>query len=203
MSDGETGKAPAEPLTRLALRCWQVDRVSLALRSVVMTPSGKQSWIAKQMAKPEGNWPHDRPLAATCTLPPREPKDGEKEPKPHGPVPAKDCSCGIYATTSLDVINHYLGRDAWHGSVLGVVELGGRLIPATQGYRAAYARVAVILLIDEQVTEQHGFLRDIAAAYQVPALIPHSESAEDYRSLIDPKFALTDEEIARFFKDNP
>ena len=71
------------------------------------------------------------------------------------------------------MINHYLGRDAWHGPVLGVVELGGRLIPATQGYRAAYARIAVILLVDEQMTEQHGFLRDIAAAYQVPALIPH------------------------------
>ena len=200
MSDGETGKAPAEPLTRLALRCWQVDRVSLALRSVVMAPGGKQSWIAKQMAKPEGNWPHDRPLAATCTLPPRRPKEDEKEPKPHGPVPAKDCTCGIYATTDLDVINQYLSRTA---PVLGVVELGGRLIPATQGYRAAYARVAVILLVDEAITEQHGFLRDIAAAYQVPALIPTScESAEDYRSLIDPKFALTDEEIAKFFKDN-
>ena len=78
MSDGETGKAPAEPLTRLALRCWQVDRVSLALRSVVMAPGGKQSWVAKQMANPEGNWPHDRPLTATCTVPPRKPKeDGE------------------------------------------------------------------------------------------------------------------------------
>lgn len=201
MTDGETGKAP-EPMTRLALRCWQVDRVSLALRSVVMASGGKQSWVAKQMAKPEGNWPHDRPLAATCTLPPRKAEDSEKEPKPHGPVPAKDCSCGIYATTDLDVINRYLGRDAWHGSVLGVVELGGRLIPATQGYRAAYARVAAILLVDEALTEQHGFLRDLAAAYQVPALVPHSAVAEDYRSLIDSKFAVTDEEIAKFFEDN-
>ena len=101
------------------------------------------------------------------------------------------------------MINHYLGRDAWHGSVLGVVELGGRLIPATQGYRAAYARVAVILLIDEQITEQHGFLRDIAAAYGVPSVIPTSCDPENYRSLIDPRFALTDDEIAKFFQGNP
>lgn len=196
--DGETGKAE---LTRLALRCWQVDRGSMSLRSVVMS-GGKQSWISKQMAKPEGNWPHDRPLEATCTAPPPRPKEGEKEPKPHGLVPAKDCSCGVYATTSLDVINQYLGRDSLHGPVLGVVELGGRLIRATQGYRARYARVAAILLVDEAITEPHGFLRDLAAAYQVPALVPHSVSAEDYRSLIDSKFAVTDEEIARFFEDN-
>ena len=104
----------------------------------------------------------------------------DEDPPEHGPVPAKDCSCGIYATTDLGVINGYLSRSA---PVLGVVELGGRLIPATQGYRAAYARVAVILLIDDALTEPHDVLRDLADAYRVPAVIPHSADPEDYREL--------------------
>ena len=79
------------------------------------------------------------------------------------------------------MISHYLQRDA---PVLGVVELGGRVIPAEQGYRAAYARVAVILLVDQALTADHGTLRKLAAAYRVPALIPHSLDAQDYRPLL-------------------
>ena len=85
-------------------------------------------------------------------------------------MPGRECTCGIYATTDLDVINGYLSRGA---PVLGIVELGGRVIPATQGYRAAFARVAVILLIDEALTEPHAVLRKLAAAYRVPAVVPH------------------------------
>jgi hypothetical protein len=174
--NGETGKAPDFAQTRLALRSWQLDRTAMAVRSL-NAPMGKRSnWIAKQMAQPAGNWPHDHPLAAACAMPPRRKKDGEEIT--HGPVPDPKCTCGIYATTDLDVIGTYLSRWA---PVLGVVELGGRLIPASQGYRAAYARVAAILLIDEALTESHGLLRELAAAYRVPALVPHSADPEDYR----------------------
>ena len=135
------------------------------------------------MAQPAGNWPHDKPLAAACAFAGRKPrrKKGEDPEPEHGPVPAPDCSCGIYATTDLEVINGYLSRTA---PVLGIVELGGRLIPATQGYRAAYARVAAILLIDEALTEPHGLLRELAAAYRVRALAPFSCDPEDYREAI-------------------
>jgi len=185
MTDGVTGKAvPDYPQTRLALRAWQFDRAAMAVRSLNAALPGKRAnWIAKAMASPVGNWPHDYPLAATCSLgaPKRRRKKAEDDEEPeHGPVPDPQCSCGIYATTDLDVINTYLSRSA---PVLGVVELGGRLIPASQGYRAAYARVAVILLVDEALTEPHGILRDLAAAYKVPAVIPHSAVAEDYREL--------------------
>jgi hypothetical protein len=183
--NGETGEATAFPQTRLALRTWQVDRASMAVRSLNAPMGRGGNWIAKQMAQPAGNWPHDRPLAATCSLgarPRRKRKgDSEEEEVPHGPVPDRNCTCGIYATTDLDIINAYLRRDS---PVLGVVELGGRLIPATQGYRAAYARVAAILLVDEALTEPHGLLRDLAAAYRVPALVPHSASADDYREAV-------------------
>lgn len=96
-------------------------------------------------------------------------------------MPGKDCTCGVYAATELDVIGSYLSQDA---PVLGVVELGGRVIPAEQGYRAAHARVAAILLIDEALTEPHEMLRQLASAYRVPALVPHSTDAEDYRERV-------------------
>lgn len=181
-----TGKAPAFGQTRLALRSWMLDRASMSVRSLNAPAAGrKANWIARAMANPAGNWPHDHPLAAACAngAPSRrrKRKDGEEEEIPHGPVPDPNCSCGIYATTDLDVINSYLRRDA---PVLGIVELGGRLIPASQGYRAAYARVAAILLVDEALTEPWPLLRDLAAAYRVPALVPHSADSEDYRELI-------------------
>ena len=80
----------------------------------------------------------------------------------------------------------------------GVVELGGRVIPATQGYRAAYARVAVILLIDEVLTEPHSVLRKLAAAYSIPAVVPHSADPEDYREIAGtPSLAAETEEWLR------
>lgn len=179
--DGGTGKAPDFPLTRLALRAWRFDRAGMTVQSLNAPAAGrKASWIAKAMASPEGTWPHDRPLAATCSLPPQRKKKDDEEFREHGPVPAKDCSCGIYATTDLDIINGYLSRAA---PVLGVVEMGGRVVPATQGYRAAYARLAVVLLIDGALTEPHSVLRDLADAYRVPAVVPHSVFPEDYREL--------------------
>jgi hypothetical protein len=178
------GKAPDFPQTRLALRTWQLDRPAMQVRSLNAPMGKKTNWIARQMAQPAGNWPHDKPLQAACALSVparRRRKKGEEEEPPHGPVPSPDCSCGIYATTDLDIVNGYLRRDA---PVLGVVELGGRLIPATQGYRAAYARVAAILLVDEALTEPHGLLRELAGAYRVPALVPHSSDPDDYREAI-------------------
>ena len=82
------------------------------------------------------------------------------------------------------MISHYLQRDA---PVLGVVELGGRVIPAEQGYRAAIARVAAIFLLDPALTIDAGTLRRLAEAYRVPALVPHSIDADDYR----PEIAVT------------
>jgi len=79
------------------------------------------------------------------------------------------------------VVNDYLSPEA---PVLGVVELGGRIIPATQGYRAQAARVAAVLLVDEMFTLPHGALRKVAERYQVPALVPHSTEPNDYRSEI-------------------
>jgi hypothetical protein len=156
----------------------------MQVRSLNAPMGKKANWIAKQFAQPEGNWPCDQPLAGACQAldapqPRRRRKPGAEQE--HGPVPSPDCTCGVYATTDLEVINLYLSRDA---PVLGIVELGGRLIPASNGYRAAHARVAAILLADGALTEPHDLLRDLAAAYRVPALVPHSTDPEDYRELV-------------------
>jgi hypothetical protein len=180
---GETGKVPDYPSTRLALRVWRHDRGRHMLRSL-NAPRHRATWVASALADPAGGWPHDRPLAATCS---RNHPDGE-------PVPGRACSCGVYAATDLDVIASYLT----HAPVLGVVELGGKVIPAEQGYRAAYARVAAILLIDKALTEPHEMLRQLARAYRVPALVPHSPDPEDYRELVSvPSLAREAEEFLR------
>ena len=169
---GITGKVPDYPQTVLALRVWGLDRAQLTVRSL-NAPQGRATWVASALASPEGGWPHDRPLVATCR---RGSQHGEDDP-----IPATACRCGIYAARDLDVIGHYLRRDA---PVLGVVELGGRVIPAEQGYRAEYARLAAILIIDPALTVDHGTLQKLASAYRVPALVPHSADPEDYRPLL-------------------
>lgn len=187
------GQARSYPQTFLALRAWQFDRAAMAVRSL-NAPARKAPWMAKAMASPQGAWPHDRPLTATCAMPKPKPKDAEVV-EVHGAVPGRECSCGIYATTDLDVIDSYLSPRA---TVLGVVELGGRVIPATQGYRAAYARLACVLLIDEALTEPHRLLRQLAEAYRVPAVVPHSSDPADYRDLIGaPSLAAEAEEYLR------
>jgi len=116
-------------------------------------------------------------------------------------VPDPGCSCGIYATTELEVVNEYLSDES---PVLGIVELGGRTIPATQGYRAEAARVGALLLIDEMFTLKHAVLGNIAERYRVPALVPHSTHPEDYHSVIhQPGFAAADwEQLKRLLNES-
>ena len=61
---------------------------------------------------------------------------------PEGPhtVPGEDCSCGFYAMKDLGSV---LGFSA-PGVVLGRVELAGKVIECTLGYRAERARIAAL-----------------------------------------------------------
>jgi hypothetical protein len=194
-----TGSAPDVAETFLAFRVWRYHAPGKTLLSL-NSPTRKASWVATALADPAGGWPQDgglggypAPLTATCSQankPPRRVREGEKPEPPHGPIPGKKCTCGIYATTDLGVIDDYLGGDA---PVLGLVELGGRVIPARQGYRAAIGRVAAILLLDESLTLPHPVLSEIAAAYRVPALVPHSRNPKDYRDRLATARSLGDE----------
>jgi hypothetical protein len=197
MSDGETGKGviPDYPAGALALRVWRADR-SLTLYSLNAV-TGQQTWITRALSAPDGGWPKHEPGKAGSSLLRAQCKFGKDHDADRSQVPDPECRCGIYATTSLPVINGYLRPDC---PVLGIVELGGTVIPADQGYRAQWARVAAILLIDEMFTRSHAELREIAAAYRVPAVVPHSTTPEDYRDLITPGRGLGDE-AERYLRD--
>lgn len=195
-------KVPDVPQTALAFRVWRLGPGGVLLS--LNAPAQKSSWIARALASPEGGWRPGEALHAQCSRQGAgdsdddddDDEDGKGKDK-HGAIPGKNCTCGIYATTSLGVINGYLSPAA---PVLGVVELGGRVIPATQGFRAEYARVAAILLADPVLTLERPLLEKIAETYQVPALVPHSVRPEDYRDHLR-RDSVTDEEVEKFFRD--
>jgi hypothetical protein len=169
--DEETKKGRDVVGTALGLRVWRYDRSMGVLCSVnAGQPARHTTWIATAMASPEGEWSPGVLTHARCSRSVHE--DGVPDPR---------CSCGIYATTSVSVVNDYLSPEA---PVLGVVELGGRIIPGSQGYRAQAARVAAVLQIDAMFTLPYGVLGRIADRYRVPLLVPHSVRPEDYRSLV-------------------
>jgi hypothetical protein len=197
---------PDVPQTALAFRTWRTsdDNKLLSINAPDLTGKAggsnqgmkRVSWIHRQLADIEGQhgWPAGNGLVAHFG------RGGDtSEGSAHGPIPSKHCSCGIYATTSIQVINQYLGTEvingtiAIRGPVLGVVELGGRVIPATQGYRAKAARIAAILLIDPVFTLSHSRLKQIAGIYGVPALVPHSLNPEDYRDRLRLETPIGDE----------
>jgi hypothetical protein len=197
---------PDVPQTVLAFRTWRLSESNKLLSINAPNLTGKAGgspgqgvrkigWIHRHLADDEGQsgWPIGDALIAHCGV---RGAGAEAIPE-HGKIPAKDCSCGIYATTELKVINSYLGNEIYmgvaiRGPVLGIVEMGGRVIPATQGYRARYARVAGILAIDEVFSLSRAHLNQIAEMYEVPLITPHSTNPEDYREAIGQMPAVTD-----------
>jgi hypothetical protein len=190
-----SGLVIPQPQTRLAFRVWQFDEAALTLLSL-REPGPKSNWLARAMAYPNGGWPHDRVLTAECAWMGKPPPDHRKrkkgkgkggeeedeEQRLHGRVPDPDCTCGIYATTDRAVLSGYLRPP--QVSVVGIVELGGLISTAEQGFRAECARIAGVLLVDEQVTEPHPVLHELAGAYNVPAIVPPWDDEAGF----DPEF---------------
>jgi hypothetical protein len=197
---------PDVPQTFLAFRTWRLSENNrlLSINAPALTGkaggSGNQGvrkigWIHRHLADPEGQdgWPIATPLMAQCGV---RGAGAEAIPE-HGRIPGKDCSCGIYATTSIKVINQYLGNEIYlgvaiRGPVLGIVEMGGKVVTATQGFRARYVRVAGIIAIDEVFSLSRAHLTQIAEMYQVPLLEDKSKNPEDYREDIGRMPAVTD-----------
>lgn len=104
--------------------------------SLVITLSGRQEDLVDYMETGFVAWADK---AGKFRLRPIEEK--KVDPPPH-----KAHQCGIYATTSdqLSIINGY-GPD-----VVGAVELTGKVIPATHGFRAQKARVVSILRVNPE-----------------------------------------------------
>jgi hypothetical protein len=192
--------------TKLAFRTWRLSESNRLLSINAPNLTGKAGgsaqqgtrkigWIHRHLADEEGQngWPIAEPLVAHCGV---RGAGAEAIPE-HGKIPSKECSCGIYATTELKVINSYLGNEQYmgvaiRGPVLGIVEMGGKVIPATQGYRARYARVAGLIAIGEVFSLSHAHLLQIAELYQVPLLDDISANPEDYRKAIGQMPAVTD-----------
>lgn len=219
--DADGTPIPDVPQTALAFRTWRLSDSNRLLSINAPNLTGKAGgsaqqgtrkigWIHRHLADDEGQhgWPIAETLMAHCGVR----GEGAEAIPEHGKIPAKDCSCGIYATTELKVINSYLGNEVYmgvavRGPVLGIVEMGGRVIPATQGFRARFARVAAILAIDEVFSLTHAHLAQIAELYQVPLIKPFSVNPEDYRLAIGQMPAVTDpssigDEIDQWLIDN-
>ena len=133
LSDGTP--VPDVPQTFLAFRTWRLSESNrlLSINAPNLTGkaggSGQQGvrkigWIHRHLADEEGQngWPIAEPLMAHCGV-----KGAAAEANPdHGKIPSKECSCGIYATTEIKVINSYLGNEQYmgvaiRGPVLGIV----------------------------------------------------------------------------------
>jgi len=114
------------------------------------------------------SWPADQDLHAICHR-----SRGDK----HKP-PAKSCGCGIYAAYDIEAAAPYTGV----GNVFGLVwGWGKQAVPAINGYRAEYARIAAILPVAREVSLGPTHLRKVAKLYRVPLITPHSLKVEDYR----------------------
>jgi hypothetical protein len=185
----------------LAFRVWEASREHLSLGSFNARP-GKPPpwWMPGAFDTPAGSWPKDHPLKAECKRgqahEAHDPDGCEVPGCDHiGGIPAPGCRCGIYATRNMRVVSDYL-RTA-REPVLGLVEIGGRVImaePGHEGYaRSQYARIAAILLIDRSLTLDAGTLRRLADAYHVPALVPSSVDPQDYRDQVMTTSTLADE----------
>lgn len=191
---------PDIPETFLAFRTWRISPSGLLLSinppSLTGKAGGVQQGPTKRVsymrihqafaADGADGWPIGRALRAHCGIQ----GPGAEANEDHGPIPAKECSCGVYATTSIKVVNQYLGTEQVNGAyvrgpILGIVELGGKVWPATQGFRAEYARVAAIIELDPAYTLTRGQLLAIAAHYRVPLVADKSKNPEDYRSDIE------------------
>jgi hypothetical protein len=188
---------PDIPETFLAFRTWRLSDSGMLLSINPPSLTGKAGGSATSVHRKVGyihrafaadggdGWPIGRALRASCGVQ----GPGAEANEDHGQIPAKECSCGVYATTSIKVINQYLGTEQVNGAyvrgpVLGIVELGGKVWPATQGFRAEYARVAAIIELDPAYTLPRGRLLHIAAHYHVPLVPDMSKNPEDYREAI-------------------
>ncbi len=120
----------------------------------------------RSVAQKHVEWPVDRPLHAVCLA------GGH-------PAPAVSCSCGISGARDLDALRQHGLCVAPGGLVVGEVDLWGRIVPDSYGYRGEYGRVVSVGLVAETV-EDAGVrqrLLDGLAEYGAPVtLVPLDEA---------------------------
>lgn len=144
------GEFVAEATPLRAWRYWQVSSRGL-LRSVSQ----------RQVV-----WAADRPLHAACL------GGGH-------PAPAVACSCGISGARDLDSLRNHGLCVAPGPLVVGEVDLWGRIVPESYGYRGEYGRPASIGLVRESVEDdgQRQRVMDGLGVYGVPVTVVPLEHA--------------------------
>jgi hypothetical protein len=131
----------------VAYRIWRVDHYG-----AIMSPSQELRWVS-------GDW-----VTARCR---RAGDDPETDPPGHR-APAEGCTCGIYALKSPGDIVRLMKRygfDAYYFSPFepapasGVVELSGKVIEHSLGYRAERARIVALVPVQWRRQERERLVR--------------------------------------------
>jgi hypothetical protein len=136
---------------------------------------GFRSWVwdsahkvLTSVVKSGTAWPPGKDLHAIC-------------PRSKHPAADPRCTCGIYAATDIGHAAPYTGFGNVFGLALG---WGEHVVPADNGFRAEYARIAAIFAVVREVSMEEPHLARIAKLYGVPLITPHSVEVEDYRILL-------------------
>lgn len=138
----------------LAYRAWSIHQFSENFWSLYSCSITGDNWIpGENRAKHSG----DR-LSSTTKIP----IDHE--------VPLWECVCGYWAVERFDNVYEVLHRSGISGSahVYGSVYLWGKIIRHEEGYRAAMAQVAGLLLPKDTKEDNIAILQQIAKRYHVP-----------------------------------
>lgn len=102
-------------------------------------------------------WPPGERMTAACLK--------RRAVEPHE-APGRQCVCGIYSSTDVAKIRHYLtyfGKPTLTGAAFGLVKSWGRIVECELGYRAQYAYPAHIWL----PCDSHRYAEELAE-YGVP-----------------------------------
>ena len=113
------------PQPVLGFRIWE-------LLGVHLSGAASQPWIAPE-------------LSAVCLNKP----GSEQRPVPHDVSACRRPPCGIYALKDVERIREALGQVLGGGCAVaaaGVVEMSGRVIEHSRGYRAQHARVIALVV---------------------------------------------------------
>jgi hypothetical protein len=92
-------------------------------------------------------------------------------------APSKQCQCGIYAAYDANIVIGYADTVR----VFGLIAAWGLVIPASNGFRAEYAKPVCFFDIEQMHTVERRKLKAVADNYSVPFIVPHSLNVEDYR----------------------
>ncbi len=125
----------------LGFRAWSINRENARREPILESPV-----IGRYLWRP-GQWLDAECASGRGTLPPTSAEyHGSLAPSTRGDddrqSPVKDCCCGFYAgKTRAHLIGMGYGRYTGDNpTVVGVVQMSGKIIPASNGYRAQKVR---------------------------------------------------------------